>query len=291
MLVWLSGNENQRGAPNENYAPRADGAVHARREQRLQRGRRPRAGPSADRLDQRLGRRPRNGQLPVRGGSPRHRPQADLRPDGELRLAGLVPALRRTIPPMPATWSGGSGPTSSRRRRRSEPCRALKKVYRRDRSIRRLVEAILMHPALYEGPRMVKPPIVQIAGMLRARSAGIDTDAWTWIADEAGQRLFQPPNVAGWDEQRWLDTARIERPLVGGGAEHPRRGDRHRRLRRRRRPRPRRSARHFASGATRSCRRRRGRSSSVSRAGSTTPPARTGSRAATGRSVRTRSGS
>ena len=56
---------------------------------------------------------------------------------------------------------------------------------------------------------MVKPPIVQIAGMLRARRRGIDTDSWTWIADEAGQRLFQPPNVAGWDEQRWLDTARI----------------------------------------------------------------------------------
>ena len=86
---------------------------------------------------------------------------------------------------------------------------ALKKGYRRDRSIRRVVEAILMHPSLYEGPRMVKPPIVQIAGMLRARRNGIATDSWTWIADQAGQRLFQPPNVAGWDEQRWLDTARI----------------------------------------------------------------------------------
>ena len=87
--------------------------------------------------------------------------------------------------------------------------RKLIKGYRRDRSIRRVVEATLMHPALYEGPRMVKPPIVQIAGMLRARRAGIDTDSWIWIAEEAGQRLFEPPNVAGWDEQRWLDTARI----------------------------------------------------------------------------------
>jgi uncharacterized protein (DUF1800 family) len=72
-----------------------------------------------------------------------------------------------------------------------------------------VVEAILMHPAFYEGPRMVKPPIVQIAGMLRARRQGIRTDDWTWIADEAGQRLFQPPNVAGWDETHWLDTARL----------------------------------------------------------------------------------
>jgi uncharacterized protein (DUF1800 family) len=87
---------------------------------------------------------------------------------------------------------------------------ALKKLYRkRDYAIRPVVEAILMHPAFYEGPRMVKPPVVQIAGMLRARKQGISTDAWSWISDDAGQRLFRPPNVAGWDETRWLDTARL----------------------------------------------------------------------------------
>ena len=86
---------------------------------------------------------------------------------------------------------------------------ALKKSYAKNREIRPLVEAILMHPSLYEGPRMTKPPIVQIAGMLRARKSGVTTDAWSWISDGAGQRLFRPPNVAGWDEQRWLDTARL----------------------------------------------------------------------------------
>jgi hypothetical protein len=45
--------------------------------------------------------------------------------------------------------------------------------------------------------------------MLKARRKGIENEEWTWIAESAGQRLFQPPNVAGWDEQRWLDTARI----------------------------------------------------------------------------------
>jgi uncharacterized protein (DUF1800 family) len=88
--------------------------------------------------------------------------------------------------------------------------RALKKLYvRGGYETRPLVEAILMHPSLYEGPRMVKPPIVQIAGMLRARGSGVTTEAWTWISDEAGQRPFDPPNVAGWDEERWLDTARL----------------------------------------------------------------------------------
>ena len=54
---------------------------------------------------------------------------------------------------------------------------------------------------------MVKPPVVYIAGMLRARRRGVDTDAWTWVSGLAGQRPFSPPNVAGWDEERWLDTS------------------------------------------------------------------------------------
>ena len=75
--------------------------------------------------------------------------------------------------------------------------------------IRPVVEAILMHPQLYTGPSLVKPPMVLIAGMLRARDRGIDSDSWTWISDMAGQRLFRPPNVSGWDERRWLDTSRF----------------------------------------------------------------------------------
>jgi uncharacterized protein (DUF1800 family) len=75
------------------------------------------------------------------------------------------------------------------------------------RQIRPLVEAILMHPDFYNGPRMVKPPVVYIAGLLRATGRGIEHDDWTWISDLAGQMLFHPPNVAGWDKTRWLDTA------------------------------------------------------------------------------------
>jgi uncharacterized protein (DUF1800 family) len=54
---------------------------------------------------------------------------------------------------------------------------------------------------------MVKPPVVYVAGLLRAIGKGIDRDDWTWICDLAGQVLFRPPNVAGWDETRWLDTS------------------------------------------------------------------------------------
>ena len=72
--------------------------------------------------------------------------------------------------------------------------------------IRPLVEAMLMHPLVYAGPRMVKPPIVQIAGMLRATGRFIDSDAWAWESSLVGQMPFYPPNVAGWDYTRWLNT-------------------------------------------------------------------------------------
>src|SRR6476620_1196517 len=75
--------------------------------------------------------------------------------------------------------------------------------------IRPVLEAILASPELYEGPTIVKPPVVQCATMLRALGRGIDTGAWVWLCEEAGQRLFWPPNVSGWDDNRWLDTSRM----------------------------------------------------------------------------------
>jgi hypothetical protein len=48
---------------------------------------------------------------------------------------------------------------------------------------------------------------VHIAGLLRRINAGVTTDSWAWIGGLSGQQLFYPPNVAGWDDSRWLDTA------------------------------------------------------------------------------------
>jgi Protein of unknown function (DUF1800) len=49
--------------------------------------------------------------------------------------------------------------------------------------------------------------VVYTAGLLRRLGRPIDTTSWSWIAEMSGQRLFYPPNVAGWDDTRWLDTA------------------------------------------------------------------------------------
>jgi hypothetical protein len=102
--------------------------------------------------------------------------------------------------------------------------------------IRPVVEAILMHPDFYEGGAMVKPPAVYTAGLLRAMGRGVDRDAWSWLGDQAGQMLFYPPNVAGWDDSAWLDTScwrgrwetavyAIAKPGEWGGSVDPWKGD------------------------------------------------------------------
>jgi hypothetical protein len=73
-------------------------------------------------------------------------------------------------------------------------------------AIRPVLEAILMHPDFYEGPAMVKPPVVYLAGMMRATRTFIHDEQWVWLSSGAGQQLFYPPNVSGWDDSRWLDT-------------------------------------------------------------------------------------
>jgi uncharacterized protein (DUF1800 family) len=99
----------------------------------------------------------------------------------------------------------------------------LERLYRSNGfAVRPVVEAILRHPELYEGPRMVKPPAVYLAGMLRALGRPVDTESWTWLSGLAGQVLFRPPNVSGWDDSRWLDTSTFRgRWLVAGAAHAP----------------------------------------------------------------------
>jgi hypothetical protein len=54
---------------------------------------------------------------------------------------------------------------------------------------------------------MATPPVVFNAGLLRMRDRYIDTSTWWTLGQQAGQRLFYPPDVGGWDDTRWLDTA------------------------------------------------------------------------------------
>ena len=76
--------------------------------------------------------------------------------------------------------------------------------------VRPVLEAILLHPQLYTGPRMVKPPVVFLAGAAARAARGASTArTGSGYSENAGQRLFYPPDVSGWDDSRWLDTSTV----------------------------------------------------------------------------------
>jgi uncharacterized protein (DUF1800 family) len=207
MLLWLNGTENEKDSPNENYGREMMelftlGASRGYTERDVREQARALTGFRNDWDDDK-------GPVNFRFDSKRHdtgtkkifgkRGHFDWKDSCRLAVhhpkhaSFFVEKLwSYFIPTTPPPATG----------------RALEALYvRSGYKIRPVVEAILRHPLLYNGQRMVKPPVVYLAGMLRARKRGIDTDAWTWLASQAGQQLFYPPNVSGWDDDRWLDTA------------------------------------------------------------------------------------
>ncbi len=209
MLLWLNGTDNTRWDAERELRARAAGAVLPRRGQRLQRARRARAGPRADRLRQRLGATPgRAASASTRSSTTRARrgstagaaTSAGRTACGSSRAIGATPSSSST-----KLW-GYFIPTTPPPR----PRRALEALYvASDREVRPLLEAILAPPR----PLRRGQADGQAAGRAgrghaaRASGRGIDTAAWAWLCERAGQYLFLPPNVAGWDDTRWLDTA------------------------------------------------------------------------------------
>jgi uncharacterized protein (DUF1800 family) len=208
MLLWLSGVENSKYSPNENYARELMelftlGADRGYSQDDVHNQARALTGFTAT--------------WTVGGGPHGFRLDPDLHDDGVKTIFGqrgnfdwrdscrlcvehplhasfLVPKLWGyfVAEPIPAGVA-----------------RALERVYvASGHEICPVMEAILRHPLFYEGASMVTPPVVFCAGMLRALGHTITTDDWGWIADLTGQKLFEPPNVAGWDYTRWLDTSR-----------------------------------------------------------------------------------
>jgi uncharacterized protein (DUF1800 family) len=208
MLLWLSGVDNEKDAPNENYARElmelftlgADRGAYTERDVREQ----ARAltgwrnswgeslGPYRFRFDK---RRHDAGYKRIFGKRGRYdwHDSCRLCVHHRLHPSFFVTKLWGYFIPVPP---------------KAGTKRALQHLYvRSGYRVEPVLEAILKHPALYTGPRMVKPPAVYLAGLLRGLGRGVDTEAWTWLMGLAGQQLFYPPNVAGWDDSRWLDTA------------------------------------------------------------------------------------
>jgi Protein of unknown function (DUF1800) len=208
MLLWLSGTSNSKYSPNENYGREAMelftlGADRGYTQEDVHQQARALTGFTNQWSD---GRGPYNFRF-----------DPELHDDGVKRIFGQrgrfnyldTCRLCVTHPAHPSfmvskLWGyfvGEPIPGSA--------LRVLEREYVRSGfETRPLVEAILRHPLFYEGARMVIPPVVYCAGLLRAQRRTVQTNAWAWIGEETGQRLFDPPNVAGWDYAHWLDTAR-----------------------------------------------------------------------------------
>jgi uncharacterized protein (DUF1800 family) len=207
MLKWLNGVENQKGSPNENYAREmmelftlgADRGAYTERDVREQarsltgwtnswsRGR----GDYNFRFDPAhhdAGRK----TVFRKSGSFDWKDACRLCVTNPAHASFFVRKLWSYFVPVEPDAATVAG---------------LEALYRPGYEVAPVVRAILKHPVLIAGPRMVKPPIVHQAGLLRRLGAGVTSTDWAWIGRLSGQQLFYPPNVAGWDDSRWLDTA------------------------------------------------------------------------------------
>jgi uncharacterized protein (DUF1800 family) len=207
MLLWLSGSDNSKTSPNENYGREMMelftlGAGRGYTESDVRQQARALTGFRND-------WKPGAGSVNFRYDPARHDPgmKTIFHKRGAFTWKDAV-RLSVTHPDHPSffvrkLWSyfiaGDPDPSTQR---------ALERLYASSgHEVRPVVTAILEHPQLFDGGRLVKPPVVYTAGLLRRIGRPIDTTSWSWIGSMAGQQLFYPPNVAGWDDTRWLDTA------------------------------------------------------------------------------------
>ena len=208
MLMWLSGAFNRKGAPNENYGRElmelftlgADRGAYTEDDVREQ------ARALTGWVGRRTSARSRSSSAPSGTTTGGRRSSAspgnfDWRDSCELCLKNPKHAsffVRKLwgyfIPDEPTA--------STQTRPRTHLCRPV----RRPLGCR----GDPLHPRLHAGPRMVKPPIVYLAGLLRARQKRV---AGVAVAVLHGLRpvssCSSPPNVAGWDDDAWLDTSTI----------------------------------------------------------------------------------
>ena len=214
MLLWLSGTENTKWSPNENYARElmelftlGAGRGYSERDVREQ----ARALTGFDN-DWRRGA----GNVNFRFDRERH-DAGTKRIFGKSGAFDWQDAVRLCLNhPKHASFFVDKlwhyfipmAPDAATRR-------SLEAMYRKDFEIRPVVEAILRHPALHKGPRMVKPPAVYTAGLLRGIGRGIDTTSWAWL------RVGNRPAPLHAAERRRLGRRalarhrHLPRPLVG----------------------------------------------------------------------------
>ena len=166
MIVWLNLDREHALEPERELRARGDGAVHARRRpRRLHRGDVRELARALTGLRLRLERRARYAQLPLgsRTATTRGRRRSSGRPAPATWAEAVGLCVRNPLhasffvnklwgyfipTPPPADDRAGAGGLYV-----SSGCQ-----------VRPVLEAILLHPELHTGPRMVKPPVVFLPG-------------------------------------------------------------------------------------------------------------------------------
>ena len=206
MLVWLNGNQNISQKPNENYARElmelftlgANRGAYTETDVREQ----------ARALTGWQGNVVNRQSTGFVFNTARHDTgtKTIFGKIGQLQLGGLVPALPRQ-PAAPVVLRREDvellRPDEDRQRHVEGAAGALREPARSSPSSSR---SCCTRPST-RARAWSKPPVVLNAGLLRMRGRYVDTSAWWTIGQQAGQQLFYPPDVGGWDDTRWLDTA------------------------------------------------------------------------------------
>ncbi len=80
--------------------------------------------------------------------------------------------------------------------------------------LRPLIRGILTHPLIFESlgePNLVKPPVVYAVGLLRALRSPMKANHMRVALDNMQQRPYRPPNVAGWEGGlSWLNSNTVQ---------------------------------------------------------------------------------
>ena len=132
-----------------------------------------------------------------------------------VQLARRAPAQRRSsrassgsyFIPVPADPDTQAGPRGALRpiRRRSDP----------------VVAAILKHPLLYTGPRMTKPPVVYLAGMLRTLGDRIATEDYVWLSALGRTAALLPAERLRLERRPLARHVHVPGPLAPGAPRAP----------------------------------------------------------------------
>ncbi len=221
MLLWLSGTDNTKWSPNENYARElmelftlGAGRGYSERDVREQARAltgfrndwREGVGPTRFRFDR---ERHDLGSKRIFG----RRGRFDWRDAVEL----CVKHPRHPSFFVSKLWGYfiPTAPPASTRR-------SLERLYvRSGYTARPVVRAILKHPHLYDGPRMVKPPVVYTAGLLRAAGSRSRHGVVDMALRERGPAALLPAERVGLERRPLARHGDLPGPVGHRRAGHP----------------------------------------------------------------------